>query len=84
MVERNEIRLRIIEAVLPTATRNGFSDPSKIVEICTQLESYVVLSEPDKVGNSSDPQTSRKTGRSRKEATGTEAKGDSVDPTHGG
>lgn len=87
MGNNEEIRLRIVEAVLPNASRHGFSDPNKVVEICSRLENYVVSSEPRNSGKLSDPQPSRRKSRPRseKETTETADTGKSVDPTnHGG
>lgn len=85
MGNNEEIRLRIVEAVLPNATRHGFSDPDKVVEICSRLENYVVSSKPKDSGNLSDPQPSRRKSRPPKETTETVDTSKSVDPTnHGG
>jgi len=36
-----EIRLRLVEVVLPSASRVGMSDPSDIIETLKQLEIFV-------------------------------------------
>lgn len=37
-----EIRLQILKAVLPQASRVGLGEPEHIVDICTRLEKYVL------------------------------------------
>lgn len=83
-MDNREVRLRIVEAVLPTASRNGFSDPDRIVDICSRLEKYVVSLEPNSQGELSDPAPKRRNSRPRKGTTENVANGDSVDPAHGG
>lgn len=41
MASSEEIRLRIVEAVLPAASRAGLTDPQLIVKTATTLEQYV-------------------------------------------
>lgn len=42
MASSEEIRLRIVEAVLPAASRAGLTDPQLIVKTATTLEQYVL------------------------------------------
>lgn len=42
MANIDEIRLRLVEAVLPHATRVGLGEPEHIVKVCTHLEKYVL------------------------------------------
>lgn len=41
-MEEREIRLRIVEAMIPQASRVGVTDPTAIIESCAQLEKYVL------------------------------------------
>lgn len=83
-MDDREIRLRIVEVVLPTASRNGLSDPDRLVDICSRLEKYVVSLESKSQGELSDPEPKRRNSRPRKGTTEIAEAGDSVDPTHGG
>lgn len=84
-MDNREIRLRIVEAVLPTASRNGLSDPDRLVDICSRLEKYVVSLESKSQEELSDLETKRRKGRPPKGTTETVTPGNSVDPTtHGG
>ena len=38
----DEVRLRIVEAVIGQATKVGLFAPSQLIESCTQLEKYVL------------------------------------------
>ena len=42
MADIHEIRLRILEAVLPQATRVALGEPEHVVTVCTHLEKYVL------------------------------------------
>lgn len=42
MEAKEEIRLRIVEAVLPAATKVGLNEPEHIVKTCSNLENYVL------------------------------------------
>jgi hypothetical protein len=79
-MDDREIRLRILEAVMPQATRVGLSDPPMMIKTCTMFEQYVLdFKEGEKL---SDSPPKRKTGRPAK---GTENDLPSfLDPTHGG
>lgn len=75
-----EVRLRIIEVILPTASRYGMDNPEQIVTTCRTFENYVLQSQADETPDSSGK---RKPGRPRK------GQGDNdvpafLDPTHGG
>jgi hypothetical protein len=41
-----EVRLRIVEALIPVASRHGITEIEEIVSRATALEKYVVGSEP--------------------------------------
>jgi hypothetical protein len=45
-MQEDEIRLRIVEAVIGQATKVGLFEPVGLIETCTQLEKYVVASPP--------------------------------------
>lgn len=77
----SEVRLRILEALIPQATRVGIQEPEYIVNTCKVLENYVLES---KLGeNTSDSPPKRKPGRPRKGLSENEADG-SNGPAHGG
>lgn len=83
MDDLHEIRLRILEAVLPQATRVGLGEPDHIVKTCTQLEKYVLDSA--QIGEKlSDSPPKRPPGRpSIKGTTSNESNGN-PGPTTGG
>ena len=58
MLEHDEVRMRIFEAMVGQATKVGLFDPTKIIESCTQVEKYVLGFLP--VGDAPTPST-RKT-----------------------
>lgn len=79
-MDNAEMRLRLIEAVLPQATRVGMAEPEHLVKVCTVLEQYVLdCKEGEKL---SDSPPKRAPGRPKRttenDATGT------PDPTPGG
>ena len=41
MVDDKEIRMRIVEAVVPVASRAEIDTPEKLIERCKKIESYV-------------------------------------------
>mgnify|MGYP001048052596 CR=1 FL=1 len=41
-MDKTEVRLRIIEAVVPQATKVGITEPEYIVKTCSTLEEYVL------------------------------------------
>lgn len=45
MVDLHDVRMRLIEVVVPQASRVGLGEPDNIVEICTRLEKYVLDSQ---------------------------------------
>ena len=49
MLDRDEVRLRILALLIPAASRHGISDPTQIIESATELEKYVVESVRDDV-----------------------------------
>lgn len=78
-MDDREIRLRIVEVVVPQATRHAI-EKSQIVDICTQLENYVLgLMHGEELPDSPP----RKTSRPRKEKPPTDLPA-FLDPTHGG
>ncbi len=42
MLEPDEARMRIFEAMVGQATKVGLFDPTKLIESCTQVEKYVL------------------------------------------
>ncbi len=42
MLDEKAIRLKIVEILVPAATRVGLVKPEQIVETCTTLEKYVL------------------------------------------
>jgi len=83
MADLHEIRLRILEAVLPQATRVALGEPDHIVTVCTHLEKYVLDSQSTGEKLSDSP-PKRPPGRpSIKGTTNHEANGN-LGPTTGG
>ena len=83
MADIQNVRLRILEAVLPQATRVGLGEPNHIVDICTRLEKYVLDSQATGEKLSDSP-PKRPPGRPTiKETTNHESNGNLV-PTTGG
>jgi hypothetical protein len=79
-MDKHDVRLRLLEAVLPQATRVGLGEPDHIVKVCTVLEQYVLdFNEGEKLP---DSPPKRATVRSKR-ATENDASG-TIDPTHGG
>lgn len=62
-----DMRLKILEIVLPTATRVGINKPENIIEICSHFENYVLGSDNREEESASQPRTRKK--RSLKKAT---------------
>ena len=46
MLNRTEVRLRILGMLIPAASRHGISEPEQIIKSATALENYVVESAP--------------------------------------
>ena len=46
MLNRYEVRLRILNMLIPAASRHGISEPEQIIKSATALENYVVESAP--------------------------------------
>ena len=46
MLNRSEVRLRILGVLIPAASRHGISEPEQIIKSATTLENYVVESVP--------------------------------------
>lgn len=78
-MQPDEIRLRIVEAVLPQATRVGL-ERGEVINTCTQLENFVLgLRNGEELPDS--PPRKKQT----RPAKGTEVALPSfLDPTHGG
>lgn len=48
MLNRSEVRLRILGMLIPAASRHGISNPEELIKSATALENYVVASDqPD-------------------------------------
>jgi len=79
-MDEREIRLRIVEAVIPQASRVAMQDPVSIINTCTTLESYVLDSKKGETLPDSPPR--RKTGRPAKVTV--DELPSFLDPTRGG
>lgn len=79
-MDKSEVRLRIVEVLVPQATRVGIEQPEYIIKACTQLEKYVLDLKEDE--NQPDSSPAKKANRPAK-GTGSAQSGSS-DPTHGG
>lgn len=55
MPQAEEVRLELIKALIPVASRHGFSDPQTIVATATALEQYVLKSAPMGEGTPDSP-----------------------------
>jgi hypothetical protein len=83
MADDHEIRLRILEAVLPQATRVGLEEPDQIVKVCTRLEKYVLDSA--QIGEKlSDSPTKRPPGRPSIKGTTSHEMNGNLGPATGG
>lgn len=80
-MSKDEIRLRILEVILPTASRYGIDNPDGIVNTCRVFENYVVDSQAGE--DSPDSPGKRKPGRPRKGQADDDVPA-FLDPTHGG
>lgn len=80
-MDKCEIRLRILEVLVPRCAQSGITQPSFIIDACTQLEKYVLRSEQGEEQSSSPPVKRR--GRPPKETTMTEPS-QSSDPARDG
>ena len=49
MLNRSEVRLRILGMLIPAASRHGINEPEQIIKSATALENYVVESVPSDV-----------------------------------
>lgn len=48
MLNRSEVRLRLLGMLIPVASRHGISEPDHLIQTATTLEKYVVeSSQPD-------------------------------------
>lgn len=61
-----DVRIKLLELLIPTASRMGMTDPTQIIESCRKLESYVIESQPQ-VEGTPDSTAKRQSGRPRKE-----------------
>lgn len=66
-MREQDIRLKILEIVLPVSTRVGINRPESVVEICSQFEKYVIGFPKSEEKSASQPQTRQK--RSSKKTT---------------
>jgi hypothetical protein len=80
-MDLSEVRLRILESIIPQATRVGIQEPEYIVKTCKVLENYVLESELGESKSDSPPK--RKPGRPRKGSSEDGADG-KTGPAHGG
>lgn len=79
-MDEKEIRLKILEMLIPHSTRVGLGNPDIVIKNASLFESYVVGS---KIGAESDaPIEKKKTRRPRR--TTVEDSSLTPDPTHGG
>lgn len=75
-----EVRLRIVEAVVPQATRYSF-EQNRVVEICAHFEKYVLgLQQGEELPDS----PTRKISRPRKDKSSTDLPAFLDPATHGG
>lgn len=79
-MDKVEVRMRIVEVLVPQATRVGIEQPEYLIKACTQLEEYVLDLKNDE--KQPDSSIHRKTNRPAR-GTGNAPTGQS-DPTHGG
>lgn len=80
-MDNKEVRLRILEILIPQSTRVGLTDPEVLIKKASLFENYVVGS--TKIGAESDaPIEKKKTRRPRR--TTVEDSSLPSDPTHGG
>jgi len=80
-MDLSEVRLRILETVIPQATRVGIQEPEYLVNTCKTLEKYVLESKSGE--STSDSPTKKKPGRPRKGTSGNGLDGE-TGPAHGG
>ena len=64
-MSKDDIRLRLLEVLIPAATRYSITNPNEIIATCRILEDYVVHSANDDEGLS-DSSGRNKPGRPRK------------------
>ena len=76
-----QVRLKLVEALLPHATKVGITEPERIIKTCTELEKYVLDSKQSE--KSPDSPAKRPVGRPPKE-TSTPETPNFLDPTRGG
>jgi hypothetical protein len=83
MDDLHEIRLRILEVVIPQATRVGLGEPDNIVTVCTHLEKYVL--DFAQIGEKlSDSPTKRPPGRPSNKGTTNHEMNGNLGPATGG
>lgn len=46
-MDRAEVRLRLLEAVIPTASKVGLTNSQELVQIASTMEEYVMEAEPE-------------------------------------
>lgn len=80
-MDQSEVRLRILEVLIPQATRVGIQEPEYLVNTCKTLEKYVLESKSGESKSDSPPK--RKPGRPPKGSSENDANG-KTGPAHGG
>lgn len=81
-MDEREVRMRIVEVMVPKASQVGIMNPQVIIDSCAKLENYVLQSHEGETQPDS-PQP-KKRGRPRKETTEIPPFLGPSDPTHGG
>lgn len=76
-----EVRLKLIEILVPHATKVGMTEPERIIKTCTELEKYVLDSKQREILPDSQPK--RPVGRPPK-GTSTPETPSFLDPARGG
>jgi hypothetical protein len=76
-----QVRLKLLEIVIPQASKVGITEPSLLIHTCTELEKYVLDSKQSE--KSPDSQAKRPVGRPPK-GTSTFETPSFLDPTRGG
>ena len=65
-MDNKEIRMRIVEAVIPQATRVGLTDAKIISSACEKLEDYVINGVKVEKPEAVEPPATKKTSRAKK------------------
>jgi hypothetical protein len=80
-MDEREIRLKLVEILVPHATKVGMTEPDRIIKTCTELEKYVLDSKQSE--RLPDSQAKRPVGRPPK-GTSIPETPSFLDPTRGG